>query len=115
MLADEYDLALKTIGTMYDAFTSIAQLPSAVAATIVAAYLFGAAAVRLGCWELIPELVLRPFQRTPAHPRYSSWIRYGQIEASAHDQYPFSSHPRSEEHTSELQSRGHLVCRLLLE
>src|SRR5439155_19453266 len=26
-----------------------------------------------------------------------------------------SSQPRSEEHTSELQSRGHLVCRLLLE
>src|SRR5687768_18190103 len=25
------------------------------------------------------------------------------------------SHPRSEEHTSELQSRLHLVCRLLLE
>src|SRR5215208_7870482 len=29
---------------------------------------------------------------------------------------PFKeSHRRSEEHTSELQSRGHLVCRLLLE
>src|SRR5690625_3815142 len=27
----------------------------------------------------------------------------------------FSASPRSEEHTSELQSRGHLVCRLLLE
>src|SRR5690625_7123355 len=26
-----------------------------------------------------------------------------------------SASPRSEEHTSELQSRGHLVCRLLLE
>src|SRR5690625_6307562 len=26
-----------------------------------------------------------------------------------------SAHIRSEEHTSELQSRGHLVCRLLLE
>src|SRR5215510_16143398 len=26
-----------------------------------------------------------------------------------------SSRERSEEHTSELQSRGHLVCRLLLE
>src|SRR5687768_18006762 len=26
-----------------------------------------------------------------------------------------SSRPRSEEHTSELQSRLHLVCRLLLE
>src|SRR5690625_6394390 len=28
---------------------------------------------------------------------------------------PASVLPRSEEHTSELQSRGHLVCRLLLE
>src|SRR5690625_6405631 len=28
---------------------------------------------------------------------------------------PADSPPRSEEHTSELQSRGHLVCRLLLE
>src|SRR5437870_10687614 len=28
---------------------------------------------------------------------------------------PTSSRTRSEEHTSELQSRGHLVCRLLLE
>src|SRR5437870_8362277 len=28
---------------------------------------------------------------------------------------PISSSVRSEEHTSELQSRGHLVCRLLLE
>src|SRR5690625_6218561 len=27
----------------------------------------------------------------------------------------FPRAPRSEEHTSELQSRGHLVCRLLLE
>src|SRR5690625_5646993 len=29
------------------------------------------------------------------------------------DEYVFQA--RSEEHTSELQSRGHLVCRLLLE
>src|SRR5690625_5750443 len=28
---------------------------------------------------------------------------------------PVPSSRRSEEHTSELQSRGHLVCRLLLE
>src|SRR5690625_5868043 len=27
----------------------------------------------------------------------------------------FNQEDRSEEHTSELQSRGHLVCRLLLE
>src|SRR5207253_9648258 len=29
--------------------------------------------------------------------------------------YGTGTHVRSEEHTSELQSRGHLVCRLLLE
>src|SRR3712207_8821024 len=29
--------------------------------------------------------------------------------------HPIGSKPRSEEHTSELQSRQYLVCRLLLE
>src|SRR5690625_6521533 len=29
--------------------------------------------------------------------------------------FEFCENGRSEEHTSELQSRGHLVCRLLLE
>src|SRR5439155_2582011 len=36
----------------------------------------------------------------------------GQIAARGLEQ---CEHARSEEHTSELQSRGHLVCRLLLE
>ena len=31
------------------------------------------------------------------------------------DRLALRLHPRSEEHTSELQSRPHLVCRLLLE
>src|SRR5439155_24614873 len=31
------------------------------------------------------------------------------------ERHPFCLGDRSEEHTSELQSRGHLVCRLLLE
>src|SRR5690625_5385544 len=31
------------------------------------------------------------------------------------DDIPESIQTRSEEHTSELQSRGHLVCRLLLD
>src|SRR5690625_1090820 len=35
--------------------------------------------------------------------------------ASAGSGYKLSLGARSEEHTSELQSRGHLVCRLLLE
>src|SRR5690625_877907 len=37
---------------------------------------------------------------------YRAWQLFG------HDEVPDD---RSEEHTSELQSRGHLVCRLLLE
>src|SRR5690625_6510175 len=43
-------------------------------------------------------------------------VRYPQIDYLG---FPFSIsetfQQRSEEHTSELQSRGHLVCRLLLE
>src|SRR5215208_5247639 len=36
-------------------------------------------------------------------------------ETIADGENPEPLPPRSEEHTSELQSRGHLVCRLLLE
>src|SRR5690625_6471689 len=45
------------------------------------------------------------------------WIdvdRRGQDGAGSID-VTVAEHERSEEHTSELQSRGHLVCRLLLE
>src|SRR5439155_21076675 len=38
-----------------------------------------------------------------------------QTGASEEDPPSRAAHLRSEEHTSELQSRGHLVCRLLLE
>src|SRR5207253_4905434 len=42
---------------------------------------------------------------------------YGQAMETAADaaEVMRKSASRSEEHTSELQSRGHLVCRLLLE
>src|SRR5207253_4224348 len=41
----------------------------------------------------------------------------GLIGGQIRDDVPVEvwQHDRSEEHTSELQSRGHLVCRLLLE
>src|SRR5690625_5604761 len=48
------------------------------------------------------DIVLIPY--TTAFQRVS-----GRTHAMESEQY------RSEEHTSELQSRGHLVCRLLLE
>src|SRR5207253_10360118 len=38
-----------------------------------------------------------------------------EVRESNHAALGFYEHLRSEEHTSELQSRGHLVCRLLLE
>src|SRR5207253_11357349 len=49
-----------------------------------------------------------------ATARESIWILV--MRASAGSPMPAQSpSARSEEHTSELQSRGHLVCRLLLE
>src|SRR2546422_4865385 len=50
------------------------------------------------------------------------WVWVPALALVAHVAFPSSSadvapllEPRSEEHTSELQSRLHLVCRLLLE
>src|SRR5690625_5920291 len=40
---------------------------------------------------------------------------HGDVSRSGVATLRFNQHHRSEEHTSELQSRGHLVCRLLLE
>src|SRR5690625_5571005 len=42
-------------------------------------------------------------------------VRYHTISAPLNGRIYFLDLSRSEEHTSELQSRGHLVCRLLLE
>src|SRR5690606_40295661 len=56
----------------------------------------------------------------PAHLRHSPWAgvhpecRQRTLE-SASKKPPSAMAPRSEEHTSELQSRENLVCRLLLE
>src|SRR5438876_8861387 len=40
---------------------------------------------------------------------------HGGVETCEHVADVLAAHPRSEEHTSELQSPVHLVCRLLLE
>src|SRR5690625_5930418 len=44
-----------------------------------------------------------------------SWNGEGELENAEKYRDLLTPHYRSEEHTSELQSRGHLVCRLLLE
>src|SRR3712207_6987249 len=43
------------------------------------------------------------------------WLRPGTHVNAAGSNFLFKSEIRSEEHTSELQSRQYLVCRLLLE
>src|SRR3712207_7018942 len=55
------------------------------------------------------EDVKRPlFTRQP----YKRWLAEGEIHLN---ELPETTPDRSEEHTSELQSRQYLVCRLLLE
>src|SRR5437870_6650387 len=56
----------------------------------------------------IKAIMIKPAQIiAPVMP--SSWPRLTFLIS------PLKDTERSEEHTSELQSRGHLVCRLLLE
>src|SRR3712207_7590855 len=50
---------------------------------------------------LVPHHLFHP----PPPPRFASW----------HSRSNVQCHLRSEEHTSELQSRQYLVCRLLFE
>src|SRR2546429_5263896 len=52
----------------------------------------------------------RPSTRARISTSPRSWLGCSRLPTR-----PESSSPRSEEHTSELQSRLHLVCRLLLE
>src|SRR5215208_8175516 len=61
-------------------------------------------------------MIRRPPRSTlfPYTTLFRSYLSIGDREDHArHD--PALGQVRSEEHTSELQSRGHLVCRLLLE
>src|SRR5690348_17996345 len=46
---------------------------------------------------------------------HGSSVRFGNIRSSARCSLSCTGWKRSEEHTSELQSPVHLVCRLLLE
>src|SRR5690625_6322284 len=48
-------------------------------------------------------------------PSKDGYIRVRSMDFPDEEYFHLDSVPRSEEHTSELQSRGHLVCRLLLE
>src|SRR2546422_8302857 len=60
-----------------------------------------------------PRSTLFPYTtlfRSPGFPRFKGRNRFNSLVFT-----PTAFQVRSEEHTSELQSRLHLVCRLLLE
>src|SRR3982750_1863874 len=62
-------------------------------------------------------MIRRPPRSTlfPYTTLFRSLHAQGDRPVAHPSQHRFSSHGRSEEHTSELQSRSDLVCRLLLE
>src|SRR2546427_6693867 len=45
----------------------------------------------------------------------SGWCQYARVQRAGTTRCSTPRTPRSEEHTSELQSQSNLVCRLLLE
>src|SRR2546422_1957703 len=51
----------------------------------------------------------------PARQRGAALVQLASVDGRAHIARDPAGSYRSEEHTSELQSRLHLVCRLLLE
>src|SRR5947208_7378868 len=59
------------------------------------------------------------YKQIPYHPFEVAkrWARKDRSETPRHPLFELGTDPlsRSEEHTSELQSPDHLVCRLLLE
>src|SRR2546429_7148654 len=60
-----------------------------------------------------PRSTLFPYTTLFRSDETSSWLGFGVVVALAVREG--LDDDRSEEHTSELQSRPHLVCRLLLE
>src|SRR3989442_9904857 len=65
-----------------------------------------------------PRSTLFPYTtlfRSDVHAPHDAALGPREIEQAIHDAAAALHLGRSEEHTSELQSRPHLVCRLLLE
>src|SRR5207253_3693517 len=66
-------------------------------------------------WDAVPsggaELGYRVYRKASHDPAAALLATLPLTAASYNDSTPASGATRSEEHTSELQSRGHLVCR----
>src|SRR3712207_7580552 len=63
----------------------------------------------------LPERVTAPGHLTLGGRRLGIVVDRQQVDVGERPRFAPPESPRSEEHTSELQSRQYLVCRLLLE
>src|SRR2546430_7322074 len=76
-------------------------------------------ATDLACWGHLHGRCPAPAQHSVAHglppPRQHERMNVEGRGHRLHLHPPLTTQPRSEEHTSELQSQSNLVCRLLLE
>src|SRR5690625_6916671 len=72
--------------------------------------------IALSSASFVAKWYIRPGLETPAARAAESRVKVPSAPRWASAASSIASRAdRSEEHTSELQSRGHLVCRLLLE
>ncbi|WP_181282161.1 AlbA family DNA-binding domain-containing protein [Arthrobacter woluwensis] len=55
---------------------------------ITRAYALGGLAVRLQQWQVVHDLVVRPYPRSGQGFVYSSWVRHGQVQASRAKLFP---------------------------
>src|SRR5436305_5996286 len=69
----------------------------------------------LSLHDALPISRLREFERAQQRLRLIAGLVVFRRGMRVHHDPGARLHVRSEEHTSELQSRPHLVCRLLLE
>src|SRR5690625_6350012 len=72
--------------------------------------------VHLLMYDTFADLVGEVFSQLDKVVKQEKQTEHWTVERCDEKSLQFTfGHVRSEEHTSELQSRGHLVCRLLLE
>src|SRR5690625_6567397 len=66
--------------------------------------------------DMTPIIIgMFPNEINPSWSKKHPWVLLGVKDRLEFIRQMLYHYSRSEEHTSELQSRGHLVCRLLLE
>src|SRR5438876_6698540 len=100
-------------------FDDVAALPAPPAALISLAQhippsiRFGTSTWTYDGWA--GEVYHRPYRSAQPARRLEEYVRYPLFRTVGIDSAFYEPPSRSEEHTSELQSPVHLVCRLLLE